>query len=154
MMSFTYVNTLVIVPSVGSTTSCFAKLVSVTWIVHAAIVNHLTGKRHRKLERRNSLPPSKPIEVGDADYYVYWPPRALDSSSPIPGVERRTRVTAGLNLISTMSRWTPCTVCKQLIGFSVLCWETKPCGHLIHEACHKRRFGVSCEHCSNDRIFN
>ena len=52
--------------------------------------NHLTGKQHRKLEKRNGLPPSKPLEVGDADYYVYWPPRALDSSSPIPGVERRT----------------------------------------------------------------
>ena len=114
--------------------------------------NHLTGKQHKKLEKRNGCPPSKPLEFGDADYYVHWPPSALDSSSPIQGAERRTRATSGLNLLTTMSRWTPCFVCKKLIGFNVLCWETKPCGHLIHETCHNRRFRVNCEHCTNDKI--
>jgi len=114
--------------------------------------NHLTGKQHKKLEKRNGCPPSKPLEFGDADYYVHWPPSALDSSSPIQGAERRTRATSGLNLLTTMSRWTPCFVCKKLIGFNVLCWETKLCGHLIHETCRNRRFRVNCEHCTIDKI--
>ena len=116
----------------------------------SAYNNHLKGRQHRKIAKRNGIFLSFPLVEGDEDYYEEWPPRAIECSSPIPERLVRKCINPFVGLVVPRDRFSEFTSCKKPTGFGKLCWEIKPCNHWYDLKCFDNLVG-EMKYVDNDK---